>query len=333
LSIGASLAKEGHTAILTSDSPETADYHIMQGIQSVSGKHKAVVYYSEEPSDPKDADRHRPPFMVDGKCEFAGVEITDKECRGPWHVAHVAAIKEADLVIMIGGSRRSAIIGHLARTLGKATLPLPYFGGEAKTVWREFEALFNSGQLTQRETDLLIGTWRDDSARTVTSVGMKLYQNSISKRNEQKYLLLTCFLAVICLLGWAVAFIAILGLSTNPGTMPWVFFLFFCLSLTSVFLGTSLRVCQAELADPLYQIKASPVLAEVTRSLIVSFAFILLSFVGGFIFTGEIKRLAKCPCTAYNVPVVINPSGESRGLVRHSEGGESGPVIGKAAGG
>ena len=136
--IGAALAKAGHTIIIGSDGPKTADRYVAEGANSAGGKHDVIVYRPPEPKSRHDPGKSDVPFANE-IASFPNLNFQYKIRPGPWAVAHTAGIREADAAIIIGGRRSTELVGHIAPILEKPVLALPMFGGAAENIWTSLE--------------------------------------------------------------------------------------------------------------------------------------------------------------------------------------------------
>ncbi len=131
--LGTEIARKGHTIIVGSDNAKTVDLYVVQGANLVPKKQKLIVHLPER--DDAGENRRIAPFSHQ-RAEFPNItEISYRASKGPWSVGRTYAIREADVVIVIGGARGAAQVGYSASALNKPVLAIPYFGGSAVEIW------------------------------------------------------------------------------------------------------------------------------------------------------------------------------------------------------
>jgi hypothetical protein len=76
---------------------------------------------------------------------------------GPWAAIHAAAIREADVVLIVGGAERSEVAGYMAHALGKPVLGIPLFEGSGETLWHDFTPNVAGEEAEIRAMGTLVG--------------------------------------------------------------------------------------------------------------------------------------------------------------------------------
>src|SRR5215213_1948688 len=156
--IGLELGKrEGHTILICSESPNTVDYHVFQGVKEVSNKTQVEIHVS---------DNKKIPYKSD--IEEAETHIILKiHLSSDYQVVHMEAMADADALLILGGSSRSTRTGVAAYMLGKTVIPIGSFGGAGRDVWSYASSKreeFYKGGLTDAEIDKLAEPWKDESS-------------------------------------------------------------------------------------------------------------------------------------------------------------------------
>ena len=268
--IGAALAKGGHTIIIGSDAPQTADRYVAEGANSIGGKHDVIVYRPPE---------QEPPFDRE-KALFPNLDFQYKFRPGPWAVAHTAGIREADAAIIIGGAHSTELVGHIAPILGKPVLALPMFGGAAQSIWNNLERVYG---FTDAQRDQLLIRWRESLGITVEGLVRDLARKRLFTDSKGS-VLLVCAGLLACVALWiAVFLIGKWGLIDPTAAV-------FLLLALSAFMGTGLRVTVGVLNDPVYKLETSKIAAEATTALMLSLGFLLLYYIGSYVLLGEFKE-------------------------------------------
>lgn len=122
--LGAEIAQRGHSVIIASANPNTADYHIVRGILDAGVKTEyplIEVLVSSGTEIPFVKEAAQFPYLFS---YFQAISDT-------WKINHLLSIKEADGVLIIGGSQASFHAGIAALVAGKRLVPVGAFGGAA----------------------------------------------------------------------------------------------------------------------------------------------------------------------------------------------------------
>jgi hypothetical protein len=156
--IGIELMAKGHTIFIGTDKHHTVDYHIFKGAKEESGKITGIEI-------------HRPD---DGTVPFAAeFQIPENEIfikyypYQDWQVVHMETLKNADALLIVGGSERTVIIGTAGNMLSKPVIPIGSFGGGGKAVWSYASSKreqFYQGGINDTDIDKLVGPWRGQTS-------------------------------------------------------------------------------------------------------------------------------------------------------------------------
>jgi hypothetical protein len=141
--LGLELSKHEHTSLICSVATSTIDYHILQGVI----KTKKVSQIELHIADNNDTDQ------MEKIQEFVQKVRIKKHSSLDVHVVQMEAMKDADALLILGGSTRSERTAIAAHMLGKTVIPIGSFGGAGKDVW-----IYASG----RRTEFYKGAIKDD---------------------------------------------------------------------------------------------------------------------------------------------------------------------------
>jgi hypothetical protein len=122
--LGSKIAQKGHSIIVGSLSANTADFHVVKGIVE-EFKNKSLNYPLVKVLRPKSKYF---PFQNYSK-DYPHIFTFCSQSQPYWEGAHLMAIKEADVVLVIGGSRNSYFAGLASIFVGKTLIPIGSFGG------------------------------------------------------------------------------------------------------------------------------------------------------------------------------------------------------------
>jgi uncharacterized protein len=157
--IGKALAEHHHTILVGSDSVRDVDPYVIEGANSVAGKHDVVVYCPSQ-ARKQGADSNKVPF-AGRRNELANLHIAHHREHGPWEVAGITAIRDADAVVLVGGGATTEMVGELAPILGKPVLPIPIFSGAAEEIWHRLARLYTP-KMSQTERQHITVEWELD---------------------------------------------------------------------------------------------------------------------------------------------------------------------------
>jgi hypothetical protein len=277
--IGAALARGGHTIIIGSDGPQTADRYVAEGANSVGGKHDVIVYRPPEQEPLHDPGESDVPFANEIAL-FPNLNFQYKFRPGSWAVAHTAGIREADAAIIIGGKRSSELVGQIAPILGKPVLALPMFGGAGQSIWNNLEGVYG---FSDKQKQQLLVRGQDSLGNTVEGLIRDLARKRLFT-DSQGSVLVVCAGLLACMILWVGVF-----LIGNRGIIDPTAAVFLLLALSAL-MGTGLRVTVGVLNDPVYKVETLKIAAEATTALLLSLGFVLLYYVGSYVLLGELKE-------------------------------------------
>ena len=165
--IGEALANHKHKILVGSDSSRTVDRYIVEGANKVHGPHDVMIY--RPPGEGHDGPGDTKMPFADESDDLPNLRFSYYHETGPWTVAHTAAMRDADGVLLIGGGEFTELIGQIAPILGKPLLPIPVFGGGANNTWERLANVYLHN-FTQRERQCITLRWTTSSALEVVSV-------------------------------------------------------------------------------------------------------------------------------------------------------------------
>jgi hypothetical protein len=116
--VGAALGRHQHEIVVGSDSRETADRYIIEGLSSVPGDHRVFVY---RPDNRSPFDARRWPHLV----------MSVHQAGTSWATGRSLQIRAADVVLVIGGGRGTQETIYAVPVLHRPMLVITSFGGAA----------------------------------------------------------------------------------------------------------------------------------------------------------------------------------------------------------
>jgi hypothetical protein len=144
--LGAALARARVEIVIGSDSVDTADRYVLEGVATVEGQHRVWILRP---------DSEETPFAEQTAALGKRVEFIYKRLRGPWSAGRVPQIQAADAVLLIGGAGGTLTSGYVAPALERPVLAIASFGGAAAELWPHLEPYYNRlGELSHRVGNL-----------------------------------------------------------------------------------------------------------------------------------------------------------------------------------
>ncbi|MGR7922959.1 hypothetical protein ACU6RQ_17975 [Zobellella denitrificans] len=169
--IGAELSKNGHDIIVCSEKEDTADPHIVSGVNSNdSHKTKVEVIRSEEENDSA-------PFHSN-KDEFSNIEFTFSRCSGGWKTTHLKAIINCDLLLTIGGRDSVWVATNSAKMLNKPVVSIPCFDGTSRRSWDKLVDSYRCSGISDCDLGHIRESWSDASCASLLVLVESLYKGS-----------------------------------------------------------------------------------------------------------------------------------------------------------
>jgi hypothetical protein len=152
-----------------------------------------VVHCPDKQAEVTKGEENVIPFIQDGAPLFPKVNLKRRNYSGSWAVAHVAAIKDSDVVILIGGGLRCDLVGHFACVLEKPVLAVKIFDGAAEKAWSQFQMQYTNCGITKNEIEAISVTWTPNtSGSAVVSSARKLHEKNPFKNQSPMTLPIVC---------------------------------------------------------------------------------------------------------------------------------------------
>ena len=262
--LGRALAKTKHTVVLGSESENTVDKHVFDGLRLASGKNKILV------SRP---DSEGTPFH-----DYRGeMNISYERSKGRWGSSRVQQVLASDVVILLGGGRGTRECAYIAPALERPVLALP-IAGASKELWehflRDYERIPNASPYVST-----IGErWSSESSNASLNLLKLLYERNPYRDSAIWPHLALFFATLLLFVVWTYLFFKPFDSSLLT--------CFVLLAVSSMF-GTVLRTMLSSISPPPEPIDWSAFPLSAAVGLIISFALALLYLVGGLAITWE----------------------------------------------
>lgn len=135
-SIGAELARRGHTLVVCSNSQNTADVHAARGAaeQSKAKSPSSLRYFVSV----GEAKRTGPQNVNYAQGEFSGLNFEPRYTEEGWTSTYLRAAEFCQAVVTLGGSPRGAGSAcYISIARGTPVVPVPCFGGVSQQLWED----------------------------------------------------------------------------------------------------------------------------------------------------------------------------------------------------
>ena len=168
--LGESLARAKFTIVVGQFAHEEgADLHVIRGANQVDRKTTVIVCVDENiPENPYSKYSN----------ELPNINFTHKRMRGGSMVQKVFEVREADVLILVGGMDRARILGNIAPALETPVIAFRHFGGAAQLVWDNYHEDYPRCGLTDDEIRLIQGAWTNNSAENITRIVRTIFKNN-----------------------------------------------------------------------------------------------------------------------------------------------------------
>jgi len=190
--LGTELGMRGYIPVVHSNSPKTADIHVVEGLRSVAkdrgARLRIEVHRTLDGGDPFKTDKHiqvKPvPYLEQGESSLL---------RDARLAPRIGAILASDFTILLGGRRGTARCGEYALALAKPVVTVPSFTGSAADLYKsKYEALyFNNPRVRSKLIDLAGSGTAHPTAADIIDFGEALsgvhtYFLSYSRKNFEE---------------------------------------------------------------------------------------------------------------------------------------------------
>jgi hypothetical protein len=307
--LGSKLAEHGHTIIVNSTDPWTADLHVLEGANKISGKHRVILLKSTGDADQNERSVYESKgYSVEGDDPqdlslMQNLEVLTQTVGGQWPGNRIQAISEADGVIVIGGRFGVAAVGASAPLLRTPVIAVGSFGGAAAKVLSEAIVHYGKVGISPEDVRSLRSPWGSGSADAVVRVA-----ESVVKRNPFRQGDRSVFIFAVGILMLLAGWVAVYRVGIRSPTDTAVFGLL----AISALIGTGLRTELRLLANDVSLLSVRHVTVEATAGILLAFIFCLLYLAGNFVLTGTFITLQGQEATAFSrVGITLSITGIS----------------------
>ncbi|MGY1636888.1 TIR domain-containing protein [Geodermatophilus sp. SYSU D00742] len=129
--LGGELARGSSSVLVESDSPRSADRHVVTGMLDAAPPDEARIRVFHR------AERHdQEPYPVE-RARYGGLFRLVPLREGVLTSTHLQMLEAADAAIVVGGGKNAYTAGRIAARLGVRLIPVPTFRGAGERLWQE----------------------------------------------------------------------------------------------------------------------------------------------------------------------------------------------------
>ncbi|MGL4962191.1 MAG: hypothetical protein ACRC67_13240 [Inquilinus sp.] len=274
--IGKSIGAHEYELSIGSLKQTTADLYIAKGF--LAEYKTGVVVISMQKGDEETKNR-----IQELKSEFKEAKIVEIIVDGTTYSRHVAAMKGAASVLIIGGNKGSATAGFVAPVIQKPVLALPQFDGAGREVFEAQSIFYTRSTLTDDDIKRIDGEWTTESASFVVRCLRSFAEVNPFADHISKHQWILNIISIMCILSWITIF------SCSDFIDEKVFF--FSLVFLASIVGTCLRTLLKVHFDLSETFSARKTIGDFMIGIVVAFVFFLVFFIGGIIYEGDPKNI------------------------------------------
>lgn len=180
--LGQELAAAGHTLLVGSDSPNTADYHVALGFVEEAQRRREHSFTIEihRPDDAKVPYTQLPANVIVQRHRH----LPSGPGSNKWFVAHVLALDSCDALLTIGGGASTRVLGKIAAGRGAPVLAVRTFGGSSAELFDHLSLLYQHQYGLRAEIDSALSTWHPGSARQAIALLDQLAEASAETKHS-----------------------------------------------------------------------------------------------------------------------------------------------------
>jgi hypothetical protein len=269
--LGGVLARRGHQIVVLSNRDKDIDRAVLEGY--ANAKPTIPVLISSGDKDDDENVRYK---FEEIKREYPKLRCEHLQTHRRYPLNRVEIARRVDSIILVGGHDGTKQFGEIAFALDKPILPLPFFDGEAKKAWEQLAHGYK-GTLSDLEYQAI-----DDPSpgldvkrvEIIVDAAERLAKDSDRAEPRISLVLLICT-ELTCVVVWFLLHNTAISINTKPE------YLLGGLLVTSSIIGVLLRSLVRCFLSDIKNILLSAFLAELGLGIGLSFAFFLLSQIGG----------------------------------------------------
>jgi len=173
--LGSKAVARGHKVLIGSDSPNTIDKYIMEGILDyckIKGNTANIEIHRPEKS--KAIFTKVPENLTISRIDYesdTGVELK-------WVVSHVRALDSCDIVILLGGGKSTKLIGNIAADRQIPVISIPTFKGTATIIYEKLRYYYKNILSEKSDLSILTQEWGETSAEKIIGLAETLYSHN-----------------------------------------------------------------------------------------------------------------------------------------------------------
>lgn len=290
IELGKAIARAGHTAILCSQSENTIDPYIIQGILNEEGTHSVIFLIPETEA------KERSEYLDDLYKKSNGQLKLERIQQKGWRIVHLLAAKEADVIIAIGGSvykedssnrkkisEESGTLAmiYTAEILEKPIILLPFLGGAAKEAWDYIAGRYYKNVNIDHLQNYIQESDTEWGNKIIEMIN-RLKRNNPFKKINPKSMIFTVLVGIVSLIGWLYLFFA----SPDIELLPRELILCLLWGLASIF-GSMFRIILQNVGAVEPEWKPSHSIISVVIGSFIGFVLFILVQITNLVLNGN----------------------------------------------
>jgi hypothetical protein len=175
--LGYEAARRNHVVLVGSDSKNTIDVAVAEGVFQFCKEHPDVKRQMEvhRPNDSKIPYQVVPPNLVISRQYYH----QDESAPHRWVVTHVRALDECDCVLAVGGGTSTRIVGNIAADRQTPIVAVANFGGTSRELFDRLLYYYKSRVADAVVLQGLVQPWQTGSAGNVIGFAEVLTASAI----------------------------------------------------------------------------------------------------------------------------------------------------------
>jgi hypothetical protein len=276
--VGHAVASRGWSLSVGTDRLDSADKLVVEGAGSSGRPVDVHVYFHDrEPMPFRDGNR-------DGdNARKSLVNFVHRHGPGNWVSGRVEEIRDADVVLLLGGGDKTAQAFHTASALSTPCIPVPGLGGASNELWGTFAMSVRQLPLDPGSLRTASEPWRPlDSARAVLEFAERYVAAKPYSGRTRIHLALIILFVLSAIAGWGYLFF---------GVPPWREVALFAVILAAAVMGTALNWFVLLLARRDVQVSPAFSWPRAGAAVIEAFALFVLLLIGSLAINGDVAFL------------------------------------------
>jgi len=167
--LGEKAAERNHIVLIGSDSKNTIDYYIAQGVMDYCRKNAPEKRYIEvhRPNDSTSPYGEGTPENLEVIRQFYHEDSSNPH---KWIVTHVRALDSCDCVVTLGGGASTRIVGNIAADREMPIVAVSSFGGTSTELYDRLQYVYKYKVRENNLVQSIVRPWTPDTSANVIAM-------------------------------------------------------------------------------------------------------------------------------------------------------------------